>query len=151
MHSLLQVKQLLPRPRVLGRHFPICQLDVEGVRIEVSSMHTLPPIRLQAAGAAATRTAGSGSGSGRAVVPPDAAQMLDKGPKEAVAAAVAAAKAAGAQVRQDVCLGFVVQGLWCLWCCVSREFLSGALRYSFTVVHFLTMHRTLCASPAHAW
>lgn len=93
----MQVKQLLPRPRVFGRHFPICQLHVEGVRIEVSSMHTLPPVRLQAAGAAGAAGAGAG---GRAVVPPDAAQMLDKGPKEAVAAAMAAAKAAGAQVRR---------------------------------------------------
>lgn len=83
-----QVKQLLPRPRVFGRTFPICQLNVNGVRMEISSMHTLPPVRLQAAGSVGCR----------AIVPPDAAQVLLRGPKEAVLAAVAAAKAAGAQV-----------------------------------------------------
>jgi hypothetical protein len=91
----LQVKQLLPRPRVFGRTFPICQLNVNGVRMEISSMHTLPPVRLQAAGSAGAR----------AIVPPDAAQVLLRGPKEALVAAVAAAKAAGAQVG-------TASGLW---------------------------------------
>lgn len=102
------MKQLLPRPRVFGRTFPICQLNVNDVRMEISSMHTLPPVRLLAAG----------SVGGRAIVPPDAAQVLLRGPKEAVVAAVAAAKAAGAQVNGqefvgtgfgiDQCTGWVI-------------------------------------------
>lgn len=90
----IQVKHLLPKPRIFGRTVPICQLDVDGVRIEISSMHTRPPIRVSMkapAAAAAGDTAVAG-------VPPDASQILQAGPKAAVAAAAAAAAAAGGQV-----------------------------------------------------
>jgi hypothetical protein len=89
----VQVKHLLPKPRIFGRTVPICQLDVDGVRIEISSMHTRPLIRVAVTAAAAA--AGDAAAAG---VPPDASQILQAGPKAAVAAAAAAAAAAGGQV-----------------------------------------------------
>jgi len=86
----LQVKQLVPKSSLFGRNFPICQLLVQGVRIEVSSMHTRPHSSSSARGPAGR------SGT----VPPDAAQILQAGPKAAAAAAAAAA--GGAQVSEGV-------------------------------------------------
>lgn len=88
--SCPQVKQLVPKSSVFGRNFPICQLLVQGVRVEVSSMHTRPH--------SSSSTRGHATGSGG--VPPDAAQILQAGPKAAAAAAAAAA--GGAQVSEDV-------------------------------------------------
>lgn len=88
-HTHIQVKHLLPKPRIFGRTVPICQLDVDGVRIEISSMHTRAPIRVAAAAAGDAAVTG---------VPPDASQILQAGPKAAVVAAAAAAAAAGGQV-----------------------------------------------------
>lgn len=88
--AALQLKQLVPRARIIGRTFPICQLDLDGVRIEISSMHTRTPFRLSSS------TAASGSAAG--AVPPDAAQVLQVGPKAAVVAAAAKAAVAAGQV-----------------------------------------------------
>jgi hypothetical protein len=91
--AVLQMKQLLPQPRIIGRTFPICQLDVDGVQIEISSMHTRTPFRLN------STTAAAGGGSSGGAVPPDAAQILQAGPKAAAVAAAAAAAVAAGQVR----------------------------------------------------
>jgi hypothetical protein len=88
----LQVKRLMHKPRVFGRTVPICQLDVDGVRMEISSIHTRPPVRLGTPAGSAGELASAG-------VPPDAAQILQAGPQAAVAAAAAAAAAAGGQVN----------------------------------------------------
>jgi hypothetical protein len=102
--AVLQVKQLLPHPRIIGRTFPICQLDVDGVQIEISSMHTRTPFKMSSTPAAAAAAGAGGISSG--AVPPDAAQILQAGPKAAAVAAAAAAAMAAGQVR-------VAISFWC--------------------------------------
>jgi hypothetical protein len=67
----VQVKALFRNPRIIGRNFPICQLELSGVKLEISSMHTRPPRAWQPAAAAA---AAAGSGAGSAGVPADVAE-----------------------------------------------------------------------------
>jgi hypothetical protein len=33
----VQVKALFRNPRIIGRNFPICQLELSGVKLEISS------------------------------------------------------------------------------------------------------------------
>jgi hypothetical protein len=58
-HNVLQVKALFRNPRIIGRNFPICQLEVSGLKLEISSMHTRPPRTWQQA-AASTAAAAAG-------------------------------------------------------------------------------------------
>jgi hypothetical protein len=69
----LQVKALFRNPRIIGRNFPICQLEVSGLKLEISSMHTRPPRAWQqpAASNAAAAAAGGGAAAG---VPADVAE-----------------------------------------------------------------------------
>jgi hypothetical protein len=70
--ACLQVKALFRNPRIIGRNFPICQLELSGIKLEISSMHTRPPRSWQQA--AATAAGGSGAAAGSAVVPADVAE-----------------------------------------------------------------------------
>lgn len=75
---------------MFGRTFPICQLQSDGVCIDISSMHTRTPHRIMGA------STGSSSSNTTAVVPPDAAQILQAGGPRAAAAAAVAATTVGA-------------------------------------------------------
>ncbi|WIA38656.1 hypothetical protein OEZ86_001963 [Tetradesmus obliquus] len=64
--QLKQVKALFRNARIIGQNFPICQLELPGLKLELSSMHTRPPRAWQPAAAA--------GGGGSAGVPADVAE-----------------------------------------------------------------------------
>ncbi|WIA18376.1 hypothetical protein OEZ85_009838 [Tetradesmus obliquus] len=64
--QLKQVKALFRNARIIGQNFPICQLELPGLKLELSSMHTRPPRAWQPAAAAAA--------GGSAGVPADVAE-----------------------------------------------------------------------------
>ncbi|KAF6258639.1 hypothetical protein COO60DRAFT_1094036 [Scenedesmus sp. NREL 46B-D3] len=66
--QLKQVKALFRSPRIIGRNFPICQLEASGLKLEISSMHTRPPRAWQPSPTAAA------AAGGPAAVPADVAE-----------------------------------------------------------------------------